>query len=85
MLEITRDEYGCTIATDGWKDVSNGKRLNTVSITSQGSKFEKSTCVTGTTQDAELMVKELEKVLLQIGESKVGMVIADGEVSPGDN
>ena len=78
VLELSRNEYGCTVATDGWKDVSNGKRLNTVSVTSQGSKFEKSTCVTGREQTAEMMVTELEKILLEIGESKVAMVIADG-------
>ena len=66
------------MATDGWKDISNGKRLNTVSCCIEGTKFERSTSVTGEIQDQHLMVAELKKVVRSIGEEKVVLVLADG-------
>ena len=78
VLKIAQDEYGCTIATDGWKDCANGKRLNSVSCTIEGVKFEKSTCATSQIQEAPLMVKELEEVIDIVGEDRTALVVADG-------
>ena len=71
--------FGCTIATDGWKAVDNDKLMNSVSVSPQlGVKFERSTDVSGQVQDADLVEKEIQELIRQVGEDYVMLVVCDG-------